>query len=220
MFRICLRYKKLEFEVVYLEYLDIEPTAKKIGAKPTSTNPDGSPHYTVPIITDSSTGEVVSDSFEIAKYLDMAYPHAPRLFPSGTGALQGAFQTLLGTLTAPEFLYLMLPVSHSWLNPSSAEYFRRTREQTFGMKLEEFAPAGSDARKGYLDKMKAVFDKADGWLQASDGPFFLGNDISYADITIVAILRWAQRDLAEWEEVAAWHNGRWADLIDVFKQYE
>lgn len=206
--------------MVSVEYPDIEAAAKKIGAKPTSTRPDGSPRYTVPMITDSSTGEVVSDSFEIAKYLDMAYPDAPKLLPSGTGAFQAAFQTLWPTITGPSFPSLMLSASHDWLNPPSAEFFRNAREKASGKRLEDFAPAGSDARKAYLDKMKAGLDKADGWLQASNGPFFLGNEISYADITIVAALRWAQRDLAEWEEVAAWHNGRWANLVEVFKQYE
>lgn len=213
-------YKGLEFETVYLEYPDIEPTAKKIGAKPTSSKPDGQPHYTVPMITDSSNGAVISDSYEIAKYLDKTYPSTPKLIPDGTAALQAAFQTLWPSVTGPSVLQLLLPPSCSWLNPPSAEYFRRTREIAYGMKMEEFAPEGSDLRKEHISKMKEAFDKVDSWLANSSGSFFVGDKISYADITVVTILRWIQRFLPEWEEVKTWNNGRWAELVERFKGYE
>ncbi|PBK90263.1 hypothetical protein ARMGADRAFT_897577, partial [Armillaria gallica] len=54
---------------VYVEILDVEALAKKIGAARTSDNPDGVSHeYTIPIIQDHSTGAAVFSSTAIAAY--------------------------------------------------------------------------------------------------------------------------------------------------------
>ena len=96
-FRDVLDYKGIPWNTAWVEYPDVEPTLKKLGATPTSTKPDGSPFYTVPVISDSihktDSGEptVVSDSWNIAIYLEETYPeHA--LFPTGSRALQALFQ--------------------------------------------------------------------------------------------------------------------------------
>ncbi|KAK0237554.1 hypothetical protein EDD85DRAFT_789711 [Armillaria nabsnona] len=82
-----------DYQTVYVELPDIEALAKKTGASPTSTKPDGvSPFYTIPIIQDGSTGAVVSDSAAIAAYLDKTYPSSePMLILTGTITLQLAF---------------------------------------------------------------------------------------------------------------------------------
>ncbi|KAF9253935.1 hypothetical protein L218DRAFT_836527, partial [Marasmius fiardii PR-910] len=65
-----LNYKKIPYNAVHIGFSDVEPTAKRIGAPPTGKKPDGSDQYTVPMLVDSSTGQVLSDSFLIALYLD------------------------------------------------------------------------------------------------------------------------------------------------------
>lgn len=66
--RIALNYKKIPFETEWLEYPDIELVLKSIDAKPTSKykDADGSSHdkYTVPVIRDTATGTVMSDSLD------------------------------------------------------------------------------------------------------------------------------------------------------------
>jgi len=39
--RYALNYKKLPYKTVWVEYLEIEPVAKKVGAKATKTRPNG-----------------------------------------------------------------------------------------------------------------------------------------------------------------------------------
>lgn len=65
-----------------------EALAKKIGAKPTEYKEGNRPWYTLPIIYDPLTKTVVTDSFDIAIYLDRQYPSTPVVFPPGTIALQ------------------------------------------------------------------------------------------------------------------------------------
>ncbi|KAF8507359.1 hypothetical protein JB92DRAFT_2961196, partial [Gautieria morchelliformis] len=95
----ALNYKGVPYKTVWIEYPEIEPTMRSIGAAPTKKNPDGSPWYTILVIVDSSRTAtsggptVVSDSFHIAEYLDETYstPSTGPLFPPGTKALQQLF---------------------------------------------------------------------------------------------------------------------------------
>jgi glutathione S-transferase len=88
--RFNLIYKRIPFETVWVAFADVESVSKEHGFAPTSTRPDGSPHYTLPAIRDQETGRAVTDSFAIAQYLDEKYPARP-VIPSGTESLQTAF---------------------------------------------------------------------------------------------------------------------------------
>ena len=39
--RYALNYKKLPYKTVWVEYLEIEPVARKVGAGPTKVKPNG-----------------------------------------------------------------------------------------------------------------------------------------------------------------------------------
>jgi hypothetical protein len=88
--RWVLNYKRLLYRTVWVEYPDIKPLSLEIGAAPTSHNADGAAFYTLPAIHDPNTGKTISDSFDIAQYLDVTYPERPVL-PLGTEGLQSAF---------------------------------------------------------------------------------------------------------------------------------
>jgi glutathione S-transferase len=88
--RLHLAYKRIPYETVWVEFGDIQKFAKDIGATPTEKNADGTDRYTFPIIRVRETGQVVSESFNISKYLDEKYPDRP-LIPAGTEAQQSAF---------------------------------------------------------------------------------------------------------------------------------
>ncbi|KAF8878319.1 hypothetical protein BD779DRAFT_1554828 [Infundibulicybe gibba] len=121
--RFSLNYKSLAYKTEWVEYPDIEPLCKKIGAPPTSTKATGEPHYTLPVIFDPKTKRAISDSAAIAEYLDEQYPETPKLFP-----------------TVREFA---LPQTCVRLRPESQPYFRSTREKMFGMKIEALTPTGA-----------------------------------------------------------------------------
>ncbi|PSR72266.1 hypothetical protein PHLCEN_2v11858 [Hermanssonia centrifuga] len=88
--RYSLNYKGLPYRTEWVEYPDIEVLCIRIGAPPTSTK-HGRPRYTLPVIYDPSTNSVISDSVDIAKYLDETYPDTPKLLPAGTEAFQAMF---------------------------------------------------------------------------------------------------------------------------------
>lgn len=236
--RYTLNYKGLPYKTIWIEYPDIANLCKEIGAEPTAIRPDG-PHYTLPVIRDLSTGAVISDSAKIARYLDKTYPDTPTVIPPETDSLHAAFgyafsQAIVGPLGP-----IMLPATNAQLNPVSEAFFRRTREaevfrstrdgeldRTLGQKLEDWAPPGSEKRRKLWDDIKAGYSRIAGWLSADgrDKLFFLGDKISYADITVAGWTVWVKRvigpDSAEWKEFATCDGGRWAKLLEAFEKYE
>ena len=194
-----------------MELPDIEALAKKIGAAPTIRS-DGTPGYSVPIISDSNTGKVISDSFVIAEYLDATYPNGKILFPPGTKPLFAAFES--GVFNGmKEVAMPQLAASYNIMNPSSQEHFRRVREAKYGQKVEEFSPVGPK-RDADVAKGKVGFDAIDGWLSKSEGKFVLGDTVSYADGILAAWLVWIKITNEIWKDVATWHNGRWATYLE------
>ncbi|KAG9313020.1 hypothetical protein JVU11DRAFT_6459 [Chiua virens] len=216
--RYALNIKGVPYKTEWVEYPDIEALAKKIGAPSTGTKDDGSPAYTLPIISDPNTGKVVSDSFLIAVYLDATYPNrGATLFPAGTKPLIAAFESgIVGALGG--LFPLQLAASCVVLNPPSEVYFRRTREASFGKKIEEFSPEGP-TRQADVAKGREAFNAVDGWLAKSEGKFVLGNTVSYADGVLAGWLTWIKIINTIWkDDFATWHNGRWATYLDAVEK--
>ncbi|KAF7354189.1 Glutathione S-transferase-like protein ustS [Mycena venus] len=219
--RLALNYKGIPYNTVWLEYPEIEPLSKKLGALPTRNKPDGSPLYTLPLIHDLSTGTVLSDSDKIAVYLDATYPDTPRLMPTGTVGMHFAFEDAVLALLFPLWRYLNTP-THAILNPASEAYFRTVQEATFGMKVEEMNPIGDvDARE--WQKVKDSFGRMDSWIRANGQgiKYFMGDSHCYADLWLSAYLVSVKLVLPEkWEEMKLWHDGRWARLSESVAKYE
>ena len=77
--RYALAYKGIPFRTEWVGWADIEVISRALGATPTGKKASGGPFYTVPMIYDPNTGEIVSDSLKIAIYLDNTYPSTPVL---------------------------------------------------------------------------------------------------------------------------------------------
>ncbi|KAJ7686862.1 hypothetical protein B0H17DRAFT_705483 [Mycena rosella] len=219
--RYALNFKGIPFKTVWVEHPDIEALCKKIGAKSTSAT---GLQYTLPVIHDPSTGAVVSDSIEIAQYLDATYPSLPRLIPAGTAALHYAFTDAHAATLGPLYAYA-LPATLLILNPAGQDYFRRTREKLLfgGRRLEDVTPTG-DEHVVMWKKLQDGLDQVDGWISknGSDSKYFMGEVMGYADITIGAYLRWAKVVLEKekWEDILSWNGGRWANLMRDLEKYE
>ncbi|KIJ52624.1 hypothetical protein M422DRAFT_156323 [Sphaerobolus stellatus SS14] len=216
--RICLNIKEVPFKTEWVEYPDIKPTLLKLGAAPSRTLPDGSPYYTLPVISDpnnlTADGKptIVSDSQNIAEYLDEQYPSKTRLIPEGTKALQKLFvKHFFKNFTlpsAPIYSYLFLTV----ITDTSEPYFRSTGEAFLGKKLEETCQEGSkereeaweNVRKG-LSQVAAILDR-----NGDESVFVMGKIPSFADIVIATALhKIASFTPRDWEEVCKWDGGRW-----------
>ncbi|KAF8824223.1 hypothetical protein HHX47_DHR8000375 [Lentinula edodes] len=133
--RYSLNFKGLAYRTEWIEYPDIEALCIKIGAAPTDVKADGtSPEYTLPVIYDPSTNKAISDSFNIAQYLDTTYPDTPQLIPPGTRALQSGFTQ-----------YVNLRVK-SILG----------QEALYNVKIEEWAPQGEDRAREWKRLRRAL----------------------------------------------------------------
>ncbi|KAF7302521.1 hypothetical protein HMN09_00886500 [Mycena chlorophos] len=215
--RYCLNVKKLRFTTVWLEYAEIAPLCKKIGAKPTSDD-----HYTLPVIYDPTTDTAIAGSLEIAFYLDSTYPESVQLISPGTEALHYAFTDAFQALLAPLETYA-LPATLKVVNSTSQEYFDRTRGRRLGVeRLADAIPvAGSDSDVASWKQFKGIFDHINGWF-AKSGLYFGGDKLCYADITVAAYLRWIRLvlDKYRWEDISGWHGGRWRRLMVEMERYE
>lgn len=220
-YRYALNIKGLKYKTEWVEYPDIEALCKKIGAPHTEQKTDGHLHYTLPVIYDPSTKRVVEDSGKIVKYLDEQYPDTPQLFPAGTDALQALFHEFVWTSVGFQVYMLVVAQSCAVLNPPSAEYFRRTREVSFGKPLAE---VGTEQQ---WTELEAGLAKLDGYLAANGKGkdlLVLGDKISYSDVQVAAILVWARivcgKESEVWKRLIKLHGGKWATFLEQFAKYE
>jgi len=219
--RYTLNFKKLPYQVEWVEYPDIEQVCKKIGAAPTGS--DRTP-YTLPAIFDPNTNTAFTDSALIAEYLDKTYPDTPKAFPPGTHALQHASLDAFASKLAALWQF-SLPASSVMLNPVSREYFERTRKQWFGTPLSELTPKGEKGVEEW-GKVKAGFDDVDTWYKhgEANGPFLLGEQPGFVDFAVASFILWAKTiwgpQSTQWKDFMSWHGGRWQRLIKSLEQYE
>ncbi|KAL0961283.1 hypothetical protein HGRIS_006243 [Hohenbuehelia grisea] len=220
--RFALNYKGLAFKTVWARYGDVERVCKSIGASPTGTKPNGDPLYTFPVIHDPSTDKLIADGPVIVKYLDDQYPDTPKVIPPGTDALIAAFINAHLISIAPIHAFTV-PIFSATFNGEEAVKFRRAREEDFGKKVEDLVPSDPVGRAAEWAKVKAGYDTMDKWLQKSEGPFIMGDTISFADGNIAAFLRTFKNifgeDSQEWKDMRTWNEGRWENRLHALEKY-
>ena len=157
---------------------------------------------TVPVINDG--GRIVSDSFEIALYLDRNYPSAPTLF-SGDGAVASAhflqawaFQALHSVIVR-----MILVAIHAELGDEDQHYFRSSREARFGTRLEDHE-TGSEANRGALLSALEPVRRTLG-----HHPWLAGAEPAFADYIVFGTLMWLRviagfLPLPDDDPVASW----------------
>ena len=213
-----MNYKNIPYRTEWIEHPDIEPHSKSLGIKPTRKKPDGTPLYTLPAIHDPSTGTCLADSFLIAEYLEDTYPDTPSIFPHGTRSLQHAFQFSFEQILALVLPFIFPSISPKLETQRSEEYFRRSKELSFGRTLEEMVPVGAE-RVAQWAKFRDGMSKIDECLGKTDtkGPFVMGDTISWADFFISSHLIFLKivwgEDSEEWKDIASWNEGRWKNLL-------
>ena len=165
----------------------------------------------VPVLVDGDT--VVADSWEIAAYLDKAYPDRPALFGSddARGAALFVKRWTEGQLH-PALVRLIVADIVKILDPKDAGYFRESREKALGARLEDYVAARADN----LQRLHEVL--APLRFTVKDIPFLGGERPAYADYIVFGALQWARcsspQDLLQDDDpVAAWFR-RLLDLYD------
>ncbi|KAF8131582.1 hypothetical protein EV363DRAFT_1330442 [Boletus edulis] len=210
--RFVLSYKNLPFNTVWVEYPDIAPMMKEIGASPDKRR-DGSEQYTVPVLSDPNTGALITDSWTIAVYLDETYPEKP-VFPKGSRGLIRSFDTAVGVLMSASFGFSILRVSEI-LNERSQEYFVTTREALLGEKVDEWSPEGPKRDAHWEAIEKKLYGSAKIWYEETGGKWVMGDTFSYADIILAVYSLWFKRIYRddEWKRIASLHGGKWGKLL-------
>lgn len=166
---------------------------------------------TVPVIDDG--GVLIRESFDIALHLERKYSDRPTLFGGPGGEAMARFIERWSLLTLhPKLMRCIVADIHSILGDEDQAYFRESREQRFGKKLEEIQ-AGRDAAaeefRTALAPLREVLA-----LQ----PFLGGQGPLFPDYIVFGPLQWARvsspfQALESDDPVAAWF-GRCLALYD------
>jgi len=165
---------------------------------------------TVPVLVDGDT--TVSDSWEIARYLEAAYPKRPSLFggPAGEGLALFVKFWCEQTLNRIVIRIILLDI-YRCLHEKDKAYFRQSREARFGTTLEEYAlPSEERVRllRNALTPMR---------LSLQRQPYLAGVQPTFADYIVFGTFQWARSVspvalLESTDPVFRWHE----TLLDAF----
>lgn len=164
----------------------------------------------VPVLIDGD--RTVVDSWTIANYLEDAYPERPSLFEGDGGRAATRFVNSWCDLTlSPAMSRVILLDIFDHAHEKDRAYFRASREQRFGMKLEEVVadrPAKLAALRASLEPIR---------LALRTQSYLGGQRPLYADYIVLGHFMWARcispvALLAEDDPVYAWRE-RMLDVL-------
>ena len=161
----------------------------------------------VPVLVDRE--QKLADSWKILEYLDERYP-TPSL--EMNRAELRFFRHWTEMVMFPGMIRMIIDEIHKTVHEKDRDYFRATREKTFGMPLEEFA-ANKEAK---LEEFRKSLNPLRATLKAFD--FLGGSQPNLADYLVFSGLMWARCTspmplLAEEDSVFAWRE-RMLNLFD------
>jgi len=219
--RYALNIKKLEFDTVWLEFHEVEPTITKLGGKPTGTKPDGTPWYTLPVIYDPATKQVVSNSREIAEYLDKQYPATQKL------VVDPAFETEWEGVTFANVTKVFPPstfmVLHNRVSTAAGQHIRRIREAQFGKTLEDLST--EDAIRQQWKAFENGYTNLSEFYKKAGTTFLSGGDAPlWADLVVGSWLISQKfiygEDSKQWKSILEWDGGLWKKFNEALQVYE
>lgn len=171
----------------------------------------------MPVLVDGDT--TVSDSWEIACYLEKAYPAAPSLFGGEAG--EGAARLVAAYVDSqihPLVARCVVADIPKVIHADDQAYFRESREKRFGMTLEAIV-ANHEETKAQLKTTLYPVRTA-----LKDRPFLGGSTPSFADYAVFGAFMWARgvsdfKILESDDPVAGWRE-RMLDLYDGMPRRE
>jgi glutathione S-transferase len=170
--RMALAHKGLDVDAIPVCFSDIRTI-------------EGGRHSTVPVLVDGD--RVVADSFDIALYLDEAYPDRPSLFKGEGGQAMARFIEGWANLVLNlQISRMIVKDVHDILEERDKPYFRETREKRFGTVLEA-VQEDREARRELLRDSLAPLRRT---LHMQ--PFIGGEGPLFADYIVFGTLQWAR----------------------------
>jgi len=139
----------------------------------------------VPVLVDGERW--VNDSWAIADYLEKTYPDRPSLFGNETGRALSLFHTRWAD-AALQGGMLKLIVLDIWkhLDAKDRDYFRSSREERLGQKLEDAVADRDKAVLGFRDSLLPLR------LVLKDQKFLAGDKPLYADYAVFGSFQWCR----------------------------
>ncbi|KAL5611667.1 hypothetical protein BROUX41_000753 [Berkeleyomyces rouxiae] len=180
--RLILNYKGIDYGTEWVEYPDIKSRLEG-HVTPFTGPPYLEPTYTIPAVK-FPDGSYMIDSLQIADEIERRYPSHPlQLDAPVLSRLKPLVDQICGALM-PIFIPAIPQV---YLGPESVDYWNRTRTQICGgVTPTELGKAhgGAKAWAAAAPHIASVTEL----FKETDGPFFLGAQVSYADFVWVSLL--------------------------------
>ena len=136
----------------------------------------------VPVLIDGSN--TISDSWEIAKYLESAYPDRPSLKLDNGEVLFIKFWS--ETVLHPELLQLLVLDIHDNLSLEDQSYFRESREKMLGETLEEVVAN----RQERLPRIQKLLTPLRSTLSKQE--YLSGETPGFSDYIVFGAFQWAR----------------------------
>ena len=136
----------------------------------------------VPVLIDGSN--TISDSWEIAKYLESAYPDRPSLKLDNGEVLFIKFWS--ETVLHPELLQLLVMDIHDNLSLEDQSYFRESREKMLGKTLEEVVAN----RQERLPRIQKLLTPLRSTLSKQE--YLSGENPGFSDFIVFGAFQWAR----------------------------
>ena len=136
----------------------------------------------IPVLSDGDTW--VADSFEIACYLEDAYPDRPSLFDGNQGRAMARFvNEWVHDLLVPGLVTMLVRDEWDHVHADDRDCFRQVREERFGDTLENLQ-AGRDHR---VHEFRERLTPLRATLGAQ--PFLCGKSPAYADYIVFCLFQ-------------------------------
>lgn len=136
----------------------------------------------VPVLCDGD--QTVTDSFEIMRYLDKAYPDAPVLGEGVSYQRVLLFKHIVERSVNPALFRIIAMDLFAAVHPDDQAYFRTSREARFGCTLEQFHQP--EQGKQQLNQALAPFRE-----MLNSSAFLDGDAPSGADYLLFGSMMWA-----------------------------
>ncbi|KAG2234725.1 hypothetical protein BDF21DRAFT_392650 [Thamnidium elegans] len=171
--RFALNIKNIPYETKWVNFGNLHtiiPSITKSGKR-----------ATVPIIEDLyHNNKTVQDSWDIAIYLEEAYPNTPSLFHGNIGLHKFFYDYVNSNILPFLFKLVVTRIADNCGPPKVAKWFRANREKHFGQTLESFSGQVND-NIDYLKKALAPVRKV-----LKQYTFITGDKVGFADVTLVS----------------------------------
>ncbi|OQU98698.1 Glutathione S-transferase, domain-containing protein [Cladophialophora immunda] len=244
--RLALSFKRVPFKTTWVDILDIADVRRGLGCSAVRQFDDGTDFFTLPMLRDPASGQVVGDSFDIANYLEATFPHSGGcLFPPAStrtglnyesphrdtpfyaplttrkGARNEAYARFNVHVDATFSAHVVLVAHALPFNPSTADATRALFAKRAHLASWDDLSIQGEARVQLRAAFKvALTSLARPFMVHDAGPYLEGEQANYADLIVGGWLNMLSVTMPgeEWQDFKTWHGGVFGRLHDALQE--